>query len=100
MCQYADGGIVGSKPYVSSANYINRMSDYCGGCRYDRKKRHGDDACPFNSLYWHFLERHRDRFSGNPRMAQMYRVFDRMDAEERRATLQQAETWLAQLEAL
>jgi len=100
MSQYADGGIVGSKPYVSSANYINRMSDYCGGCRYDRKKRHGDDACPFNSLYWHFLERHRDRFSGNPRMAQMYRVFDRMDAEERRATLQQAETWLAQLEAL
>ena len=100
MSQYADGGIVGSKPYVSSANYIRKMSDYCGECRYDHRKRHGENACPFNSLYWHFLDRHRKRFSGNPRMAQMYRVFDRMDAEERRATLRQAEHWLARLDTL
>lgn len=100
MSQYADGGIVGSKPYVSSANYIRRMSDYCSACRYDHRKRHGENACPFNSLYWHFLERHRGQFSGNPRMAQIYRVFDRMDEEERRATLHQAEHWLARLDIL
>ena len=56
MSQFADGGLVGSKPYAASGAYIDRMSDYCGGCRYDVKARGGPDACPFNPLYWDFLD--------------------------------------------
>ena len=62
MSQFADGGIIASKPYVSSGAYINRMSDYCGHCRYDVKQRVGEDACPFNALYWDLLARHETRF--------------------------------------
>ena len=61
MSQFADGGVVATKPYVSSANYIRKMSDYCGACRYDPIKLTGEHACPFNSLYWDFLHRHRTR---------------------------------------
>lgn len=99
MSQFADGGLLGSKPYVSSGNYINKMSDYCGDCAYSVTAKTGAKACPFNLLYWQFLIRHRDRFAGNPRMAQMYRTWDRM-AEDKRATiLRDAEAWLADLEA-
>ncbi|RVT86819.1 cryptochrome/photolyase family protein [Rhodobacteraceae bacterium CCMM004] len=94
MSQYADGGIVGSKPYVSSGNYIARMSNYCSGCAYDVKTKTGQGACPFNLLYWHFLDRHRERFQGNPRMANMYRTWDRMDEERRATVLAEAETFL------
>lgn len=97
MSQFADGGIVASKPYVSSGKYIDRMSDYCTACRYDVKARTGNRACPFNALYWHFLDRHRDRFIKNPRMAQMYRAFDRMDEETRDKILVHAEDTLAAL---
>ncbi len=86
MSQWADGGIVGSKPYVSSANYIDRMSDYCGHCHYSAKTKTGEGACPFNLLYWAFLDRHRERFEPNRRMTQMYATWDRMD-EKRRATI-------------
>jgi deoxyribodipyrimidine photolyase-related protein len=99
MSQFADGGLVGSKPYVSSGNYINRMSDYCGGCRYAVTEREGARACPFNLLYWHFLDRHRARFEGNPRMAQMYRTWDRIDPDRRQATLRDAADFLARMEA-
>ncbi len=94
MSQFADGGIVGSKPYVSSGNYINRMSDYCSDCAYDVKKRTGEDACPFNFLYWHFLDRHRERFQKNPRMANMYRTWDRLADDEKAAVIGQADTFL------
>lgn len=68
MSQYGDGGIVGTKPYCSSGNYINKMSNFCKGCRYDFKQRTGDDACPFTTLYWDFMQRHRDQLSDHPRM--------------------------------
>ena len=95
MSQFADGGIVGTKPYMSSANYINKMSDYCKGCHYDYKLRHGERACPFNSLYWAFVERHRERLARNGRIGQMVRIWDRMQADEREATLAQAEHYMA-----
>jgi deoxyribodipyrimidine photolyase-related protein len=99
MSQFADGGAVGSKPYVSSGAYIDRMSDYCRGCAYDVKAKTGKGACPFNLLYWHFLTRHRARFEGNPRMAQMYRTWDRMDEGKRRDVIGGAEAFLARLDA-
>ncbi|WP_425097651.1 cryptochrome/photolyase family protein [Tropicibacter sp. S64] len=99
MSQFADGGVIASKPYVSSGNYIDRMSDYCGGCAYDVKVKVGEGACPFNLLYWHFLNRHRQRFEGNPRMANMYRTWDRMDQGKREAILAQAEGFLDRMSA-
>jgi deoxyribodipyrimidine photolyase-related protein len=83
MSQFADGGVLASKPYAASGAYINRMSDYCKGCRYDVKARTGADACPFNALYWDFLARNRDKLSGNARMGQMYRTYDKFDAAEK-----------------
>lgn len=94
MSQFADGGIVASKPYVSSANYIAKMSDYCGDCVYSAKTKTGEGACPFNLLYWAFLDRHRDKFRGNPRMSQMYATWDRMAEDKRNTILSEAETFL------
>jgi deoxyribodipyrimidine photolyase-related protein len=99
MSQFADGGIIASKPYVSSGSYINRMSDYCKSCSYSVSKKTGDGACPFNLLYWHFLHRHRARFEGNPRMAQMYRTWDRMDADKRKTVIADGDAILARLDA-
>jgi deoxyribodipyrimidine photolyase-related protein len=99
MSQFADGGVVASKPYVSSGAYINRMSDYCGGCAYKVAQKTGDDACPFNLLYWDFLNRHRARFSRNPRMGQMYRTWDKMDADHRARVLADAQILLARLDS-
>jgi len=79
MILFADGGLLASKPYAASGAYIDRMSDYCGSCRYDVKRRSGPDACPFNPLYWDFLARHRDRFAGNHRMAMRIATLDRME---------------------
>lgn len=85
MSQWADGGVVASKPYVSSANYINKMSDYCEGCSFDPEVKVGEGACPFNVLYWDFLVRHRARFEGNRRMGVIYASWDRMDEKKRHA---------------
>lgn len=98
MALHADGGMLASKPYAASGNYINRMSDYCGGCRYDVKKRVGENACPFNALYWDFIDRHAQRFSRNPRMANICRGLDRFDAEERQAIRDRARQFLDGLE--
>ncbi|MGN6738462.1 cryptochrome/photolyase family protein [Dyella sp.] len=100
MSQFADGGIVGSKPYSGSAAYVNRQSDHCKGCHYAHTKRHGERACPFNSLYWHFHARHREKFGRNPRLAMAYRSWEKMAAGERAATLAQAERYLADVDAL
>ncbi|OQW59454.1 MAG: deoxyribodipyrimidine photolyase [Proteobacteria bacterium SG_bin9] len=85
MSQHGDGGVIGTKPYVASGSYINRMSNHCGKCRYKPTQAIGDDACPFTTLYWDFLDRHRTRFSRNPRMQPQYRNLDRKSADEMRA---------------
>jgi len=99
MSQFADGGIIASKPYISSGNYIHKMSNYCKSCAYGVQDKTGPDACPFNLLYWQFLDRHRDKFKGNPRMGNMYRVWDRMDEAKRALVLAEAHAWLGKLDA-
>ena len=83
MSQYADGGGFTTKPYAASANYIHKMSDYCSSCSFDRKAKLGEDACPFNSLYWDFLDRHQERLDGNPRMNMVLATWDRMDDDRK-----------------
>ena len=91
MGQYADGGLLASKPYAASANYINKMSDYCKSCFYKHSKRTGDNACPFNYLYWDFLNRHRDKLKFQGRINFILRNLDRMSPEELETIHQQAE---------
>lgn len=82
MGLFADGGLLASKPYAASGNYINRMSSYCKGCRYNVKQRTGPDACPFNALYWDFLARHREQLGRNPRMALVMKQLEKFPPEE------------------
>ena len=91
MATFADGGIVGSKPYAASGAYIDRMSDYCRGCRYDVKARLGDQACPFNALYWDFIDRNAQRLSGNGRMLMPLRTLGKMSEAERAAFRRKAQ---------
>ncbi|GJD74487.1 cryptochrome/photolyase family protein [Methylobacterium goesingense] len=99
MVLWADGGVMGSKPYAASGAYINRMSDYCRGCAYDVAKRTGPTACPFNALYWNFLITHADRLSGNPRLAMPYRNLARLDPSVRAEIQAQAARFLDGLAA-
>ena len=100
MSQFADGGIVGSKPYVASANYINKMSNYCKGCSYDKDKRYGDKACPFNSLYWNFYINHQEKLKNNQRISMMYRLIEKMEPQEIEKITQQATLYLADINNL
>ncbi|OYU79923.1 MAG: cryptochrome/photolyase family protein [Flavobacterium sp. BFFFF1] len=100
MSQFADGGIVGTKPYVSSAAYIDRMSHYCGTCYYNKAKKTGDKACPFNSLYWNFYDRHRDKLERSPRIGMVYKLWDRMKQEDKAALLEQATFYLTNIDKL
>ena len=93
MSQFADGGIVATKPYISSANYIHKMSDYCKECYYEADKSTGNRSCPFNSLYWDFLHRHRVKLEKNPRVVMMYRTLDRMNENSRNQLLKQAKLY-------
>ena len=85
MSQFADGGLLGSKPYAASGAYIDRMSDYCGQCAYNVRQKTGKRACPFNSLYWDFIARNEDKLKGNPRLGPVYRTWQRMNDETRTA---------------
>ncbi len=98
MILYADGGRLASKPYAASGNYIDRMSDYCAGCRYSPRIKTGDGACPFNPLYWHFMAANRDRLEANPRVGRIYGTWDRIGAERQGEYLADAEAILAALE--
>ena len=92
MGLHADGGKMMTKPYAAGGAYISRMTNFCGGCKYNPKLRVGENACPFTTLYWDFLDRHREDFSKNHRMAQQVRGLDRLsDLPELRI---QAKKWL------
>ncbi|WP_282163084.1 cryptochrome/photolyase family protein [Ulvibacterium marinum] len=82
MSQFADGGIVATKPYVSSANYINKMSNYCTDCHYSPKQKTGEKGCPFNSLYWNFLDEKKKYFKNNPRMRMMLNLLEKKSIQE------------------
>lgn len=98
MVLHADGGLMGSKPYCASGKYINRMSDHCRHCRFDPKKVTGPAACPLNSLYWRFLERHTETLSANPRMKLIYGSLNRMSEDKRMAIRHQADAFLDSLQ--
>ena len=107
MSQFADGGIVGTKPYVSSGAYINKMGHHCGTCHYDVKDRTGPKACPFNALYWHFHARNRERLEGPDarpgtmmRLGMVYRTWEKMDPSTRQSLLDKGDDVLANLETL
>ncbi|UXI03513.1 cryptochrome/photolyase family protein [Photobacterium sp. TY1-4] len=100
MSQFADHGVVATKPYAASGNYINKMSDYCRDCHYNVKEKLGEQACPLNSLYWHFLHHHDKQLSRNPRIGMIYRSWDQLSPDQQQAVLDRAEYCLAHLSEL
>jgi deoxyribodipyrimidine photolyase-related protein len=99
MSQHGDGGIMASKPYIASGKYIQRMSNYCSGCRYDPAKSMGANACPFTTLYWDFLMRHEDRLKQNQRMSMQVRNLNRLSEGDKTAIREQAEAVRQRLQA-
>ncbi|ROV60091.1 cryptochrome/photolyase family protein [Vibrio ponticus] len=100
MALFADGGIVGTKPYAASGAYVNRMGDYCKSCHYNVKGKVEESACPLNSLYWRFMHTNRELIGNNPRIGMVYRSWDALDDEQQQQVLDRAEYWLANLESL
>ncbi len=100
MSQFADGGIVGTKPYVSSAGYMKKMGSYCSSCFYDPNQKIGPKACPFNSLYWHFFDKHEGLLGNNPRIGMVYPMWKKMNPEVKAGILQQARFYLEQIHEL
>jgi deoxyribodipyrimidine photolyase-related protein len=94
MALFADGGVLGSKPYAASGAYINRMSDYCGACRYDPRRKSAPNACPFNYLYWNFLIKNETGLGRNPRLAPAYRTLAKMAPARREQIVRDAGTFL------
>lgn len=99
MSQFADGGLMASKPYVASGKYIDRMSNHCKGCRYNPAESTGETACPFTTLYWDYLGRHADMLAKNPRMLMQLKNLNRLTLEQREAIAAQAQTHRAQFHA-
>ncbi|KAB1154955.1 cryptochrome/photolyase family protein [Flavobacterium luteum] len=100
MSQFADGGIVGTKPYVSSASYIDKMSHYCGSCFYNKALKTGDKSCPFNSLYWNFYDKNENKLAKNPRIGMMYNVWRKMKPESKVELIEQANYYLKNINEL
>jgi deoxyribodipyrimidine photolyase-related protein len=98
MSLFADGGLLGSKPYAAGGAYINRMSDYCKGCRYRVSKKTGEDACPFNYLYWDFVARNQALLARNPRTSQVARAWSKLEAGRQLAVRESAVLFLQRLE--
>jgi deoxyribodipyrimidine photolyase-related protein len=94
MSTFADGGVLASKPYVSSGNYINKMSDYCKHCEYKISKKTGKEACPFNYLYWNFVDKQRKTFTENGRANFMVNMFDKRSEEDKRAIRESSEEFI------
>jgi deoxyribodipyrimidine photolyase-related protein len=97
MSQYADGGVMASKPYVATGRYIERMSNYCDSCQFDPAKAIGEDACPFTTLYWDFLQRHGKSLQKNPRMSLQLRNVERLSSADRKSIRARAEQLRADL---
>ena len=97
MSQHADGGLMASKPYVASGRYIQRMSNYCSHCRFNPGEALGEAACPFTTLYWDFLDRHRERFARHPRTALQWKHLERIEPERLVAIRRAADRWRAML---
>lgn len=100
MSQFADGGLIASKAYAASGNYVNKMSDYCGDCHYNVKEKTTENACPLNSLYWNFMEKHSALFESNPRQAMVYRNWRKQPKNLQIETLNKAESYLTNLNDL
>ena len=98
MILYADGGVLASKPYAASGAYINRMSNYCKSCHYKVSSKNGEDACPFNYLYWDFLIRNENKLRNNPRMGLIYRNLDKMKSEKFESIRSDSNTFLKRIE--
>jgi deoxyribodipyrimidine photolyase-related protein len=97
MSTFSDGGVTATKPYVSGAAYINRMSDYCKGCKFDPKQSTGEGSCPFTALYWTFLERNSDKLSNNQRLAMPYATLRKKSAADRKALRARADEAIEEL---
>ncbi len=98
MALFADGGLLASKPYAASGAYINKMSNYCKNCHYNVKTKHGESACPFNYLYWHFLIQNQEKFAKNPRMVMIYSTLKKMDKTKYQQILDDSERLLTKME--
>ena len=98
MILFADGGYLASKPYAAGGSYINKMSNYCKSCSYKVTKKNGPEACPFNYLYWDFLDRNREKLSGNHRIGMMYKTFERMAKEKQKAIRDDSKRFLGSIE--
>jgi deoxyribodipyrimidine photolyase-related protein len=91
MALFADGGILASKPYAASGNYIHKMSNFCAGCKYNPKETLGENACPLNALYWDFFARNRSKLEGNPRIPYVFNNWDRFGDEKQKAIIERAD---------
>lgn len=98
MILFADGGLVATKPYASTGSYINKMSNYCENCEYKVSIKNGPEACPFNYLYWDFLDRNREKLSSNFRMTMMYKTYDRMDESKKTKIREDTEIFLKSID--
>ena len=97
MILYADGGLLGSKPYAASGAYINKMSNYCKNCKYKVKEKIGPNACPFNYLYWYFVDRNKSQLENNQRMKMIYKIFNKMDNYKVREVRNSAEQFISRV---